>query len=128
MFKREKTLLMPLRIPSGWKVFFNIFFDTDPIVENDEFVNFDEFTEDLLSIVRDWVEAPLRHHYAIDLGWYPSESFPGSYRLSLINLDNGAILRVYESVDREKIRQAIEEWLLLLSYHEDYTEIKEWPV
>ena len=72
--------LLPLRIPSGWEVTWNVFCEVDP--------NFEEshtgavgFTENMLQIVNKQTSI------LIDLGWYPEGDPKGQFRLVAIRTD-----------------------------------------
>ena len=109
--------MVPLRIPSGWIVLFNIFFEIDPVIVDKEFVHAEYFTEDLLRIERYFPEGAKWEHYVLDLGWFPAEEADGTYYLTLEDVRTSEILRTYETKEREKVREVIERWLEILSIH-----------
>ena len=101
--------LRPLRIPSGWEVRWNTFYDVDPEGLSKEELN--ELSEDILLLV---------HRCAgvvPDLGWYGS---PGHYRLEAFRwFDDTEQMRqslsqpLQELVSRstDEIAQTIDAWL-----------------
>jgi hypothetical protein len=73
--------LQPLRIPTGWKINFNILDDADPKSFIDqESENRWSFTEDLLQLEKE--------NLIVDLGWYPEGKLDGNYLLVLIENEN----------------------------------------
>jgi len=104
--KGDPMALQPLRIPTGWKVNWNMFDETDPndFIEEDTILRWN-FTEDLLQLQRD--------NNTVDLGWYPEGKIDGNYLLVLIKEDNWAKpLFSFESKDKAAIIQEIEKLLL----------------
>lgn len=87
--KAESIKLQPLRIPSGWKVITNSFYNIDPTwdikIINCDGVNIYDlyFTEDLFHAQQSNLG------FAVDLGWYPDGDKNGKYRLLLIKVENG---------------------------------------
>ncbi|OAS21567.1 hypothetical protein [Paenibacillus oryzisoli] len=74
--------LVPLCVPTGWKVRFNEFTDIDSdsfVDENHEHVW--EFKQDLLQFVYE-------ENRTLDLGWYPEFNPEGKYKLVLIDSMN----------------------------------------
>ncbi|MBG9794970.1 hypothetical protein ABD76_21645 [Paenibacillus dendritiformis] len=113
--------LMPLRIPQGFAVGYNKFYDVDPemAVDSDMLGNWTYFTEDLLQIDKmalhqgRW-EIPREDKCIIDLGWYPDSSREGQYRLVIAN-EAWEIYKEFSSRDRYVIRDTLEAWLMELS-------------
>lgn len=107
--------LMPLRIPTGWAIRFNRFFDEEPIIDDQGiFVNAAGFAEDLLLIepIPDKGLYPLP--FSLDLGWYPAADPHGTYRLRLVT-DNYEVVKEFISRDRQVIGQKIGQWLRYIS-------------
>lgn len=107
----DSYTLVPLRIPSGWAVTFNSFWEIDPVVQNGELVNADDFTQDLLVVERVVPPGTSWPPYILDLGWYPEAEPKGRYRLTLERRDTGEALKTVESRNREEIRETIDRWL-----------------
>ncbi|BFH68977.1 MAG: hypothetical protein E6230_27125 [Paenibacillus dendritiformis] len=113
--------LMPLRIPQGFAVGYNKFYDADPEMaeDSDMLGNWTYFTEDLLQIDKmalhqgRW-EIPSEDKCIIDLGWYPDSSREGQYRLVIAN-EEWEIYKQFSSRDRHDIRDTLEAWLMELS-------------
>ena len=111
-----KYPLVPLRIPSGWIVGKNGFYDVEPIVSSGLFKNADLFSEDMLFLRRD-VPAHWEDQYIVDLGWIPSRDPAGIYRLTLVIGSWDRVVRQFESRDRYEIQRTIDRWLDVLSSH-----------
>jgi hypothetical protein len=111
-------LLIPLRIPMGYAICFNKFFDVEPVPcqDGDGFLhNCEYFTQDILQIVKMRIEhggwvIPSEDRVIIDLGWYPDSRVEGQYKLVLAN-KNWEVIRESYSKDRFEIRDTIEEWM-----------------
>ena len=124
--------LMPLKIPSGYAVCYNEFYDIDPEISQDEdelLKNWEYFTEDILQIRKmiikngEWISNP-DVGYIIDLGWYQDGNINGEYDLKLAILKDKEwnIIKEFKSRNRFKIRDTIEEWMKL--YIKENREIK----
>src|SRR5258705_2985476 len=111
--KLKDPPLQPLRIPSGWSVKWNKFYDVEP-----KFKSYDQlswcFDEDMLYIINDWLQV------AVDLGWYPSFKSPGSFGLVAVRLDEDASkpgasrespLRKFRTRSKEKVVRTLERWM-----------------
>ncbi|WBW95243.1 hypothetical protein [Oceanirhabdus sp. W0125-5] len=117
----DKIQLMPLRIPKGFAVCYNKFYDIEPIKSEkcDNLIeNWDYFTQDILQIIkmdlRKGVWYIPKEHLIIDLGWYPDSCPDGMYglELSVVREDHSwDIIEQKESRDRFEIRDTIERWL-----------------
>ncbi|WP_143288153.1 hypothetical protein [Calothrix rhizosoleniae] len=103
--------LYPLRIPTGWKVTHNRFYEFDPhqnptlegVYQDNPWL---VFVENLLQLQH------TPYPFLIDLGWYPEADPKGNFRLSLIkNQDWNQPLRIYESKSGSAIVEKIEDWL-----------------
>ncbi|WP_254438624.1 hypothetical protein [Paenibacillus sp. DCT19] len=110
---------MQLKIPAGYAVTYNKFYDVDPILsaDRDYFIeNWGFFTEDLLQIVKmkiskgKWVIPEREDTQLFDLGWYPDSDINGYYRLELVDGDWNEIKSI-SSKDRFVIKEQLEEWL-----------------
>ncbi|MFD4337157.1 hypothetical protein ACFWPP_08130 [Streptomyces anulatus] len=81
--------LMPLRLPSGWMIAFNHFFEIPTPEKLTQRERDAHLGQDLLSLEHmragkgGW--EPVPGGYIIDLGWYPHGDSNGSYVLSLIH-------------------------------------------
>ncbi|OPH47163.1 hypothetical protein BC351_11700 [Paenibacillus ferrarius] len=98
--------LQPLRIPTGWKVNWNVFDEADPAHFVEEDTSFCwNFTEDLLQLHKD--------NIMVDLGWYPEAKVEGNYVLVLIKNEDweNPVIR-FESRDIAVITHEIEQLLL----------------
>ena len=95
--------LQPLRIPTGWTVAYNTFFDVDPTPEavGSELTL---FTQDLLQLRHDGADI------LIDLGWTPEGQFDdGAFHLQVYRTDfNGQRLFERRSQDKGRIIAEIE--------------------
>lgn len=107
--------LVPLRIPTGWAVTFNNFWEIEPLIKNGEFVNADDFTLDLLVVERIVPPGTSWPPYILDLGWYPEAVPSGHYRLVLRRRDAEGTLKTVESPNRGEIRETIDRWLNVLN-------------
>lgn len=119
----KKNVLVPLRIPSGWRVVSNSFFDIEPHYDLGIFHNAEYFTQDLLSIERIQYDPKCRPLFIIDLGWYPSEDIDGKYRLTLVSKSFENKLKIIENKNRDSIRKLIEAWLKGLSRCENISHV-----
>lgn len=110
---------MPLKIPHGWCVPENSFFDVEPIIdeEDDVISNFEQFTEDLL-----WIQEMessgggwrlKSDGLMVDLGWLPEGNPRGKYVLSLIRGSWDKPIFEYRTKDRYLIQALIDEILFL---------------
>lgn len=106
---------VPLRIPAGWSVITNIFWDEEPVVENGVFVNAVDFTQDILLLETTCPPGAGGPRYVVSVGWYPEEDPEGSYRLVLERADDEEPIKAVESRERWKICQTIDRWLDVLS-------------
>ena len=90
--------LQPLRIPSGWKVEFNLLYEIDPdpisVVGNDANLY---FSEDLLLCRHEPLDK------LVDIGWYPMGDLAnGSFGLVVYEGDfRGQLLHEFRSKSRE---------------------------
>jgi hypothetical protein len=125
--------LMRFRIPRGWVVLDNKFFDTDPKVEEpSELINnwYEGFVEDVLWIretrinERGEYEIPKINHFDIDISWLPDSSAKGKYyaTLSWNAADEVIGQEKFQSKSRFEIRDKIEFWMS--SILENYQECK----
>jgi hypothetical protein len=114
--------LLRLRIPKGWVVLDNKFYDTEPSTEGDSIsiTNWEEgFVEDVLwiqesSITQDGqYEIPNRNHFNIDISWLPDSSIHGQYNATLSWSDEDEMIGIekFKSKDRHEIRDKIEFWM-----------------
>ncbi len=108
----DELKLVPLRIPNGWKVVWNIFTEVNP----NEFINNDydykwEFNEDILYMVYG------DELYGLDLGWYPGFNSDGEYCLRVIK-DNDweQTIDEFRSRNINEIKDKIESFLDIYNY------------
>ena len=72
-----RSELQPLRIPAGWRVTFNDFFQTEPNYDEPDFEgSWWDFKEDMF-------QAELGD-VCLDLGWYPEFKKNGNFRLVVV--------------------------------------------
>ncbi|EPY06219.1 hypothetical protein PAALTS15_15906 [Paenibacillus alvei TS-15] len=111
--------LMQLKVPAGYAVTYNKFYDIDPILSegNDYLIeNWGFFTEDLLQIVKlkinngKWYIPENEDALLFDLGWYPDSDINGHYHLQLVDGKWNQIKSI-SSKDRFLIKVALEEWM-----------------
>lgn len=110
--------LMRMRLPMGWSVNYNKFYDIEPFIKNGELLNEEFYTENLLFLKKmsliqnDW-QIP-NEGFAIDLGWYPEFNPKGMYRAVFAQYDyEGRWDEIYtfQSTNRYDIVETIETWL-----------------
>lgn len=111
---------MPLRIPQGYAVCFNEFYDIVPFSHSDKdfLLVSGYFKEDILQISKMDVEDGRwiipEEHLIIDLGWYPDGDPDGQYTLKLATIRKDLdweTIKVHKTRDRFEVRDTIEEWL-----------------
>ncbi|WP_235828143.1 hypothetical protein [Brevibacillus migulae] len=113
---------MPLKIPAGFAVTYNNFYDVLPEMpedpDDDIIKNWSFFTEDLLQIVMmDLKKGSYSipdEHLLIDLGWYPDSDPKGEYYLQLVKVKRDRSweeIKDLSSADRYLIKRTIEEWM-----------------
>lgn len=112
--------LMSLKIPAGWAVTYNQFFDLsieDKALPPEDLELFGEDILQIESMILEngaWI-LPLEH-FLIDLGWYPEADPKGHYKLLLVLVDSTKSkkwkeLRTFRSKDRFEVRDMLEYWL-----------------
>lgn len=107
--------LAPLRIPTGWKIINNNFYDISPDMEYfiDGIPNGDSwelFTQDLLQLQHD------HYNLVLDLGWYPEADSKGNYKIVLLKkYDWENPIRTIESINKDKTIKAINKLLSEIS-------------
>ena len=120
----EKLELQPLKIPAGWNVIVNHFYDLEPVAEDIEirdarFYEMDGwkyFDEDLLCLVR---RVYKRYWLKLFLGWAPSYSRDGRFILELLReKDSLESILKFESRSSaaiaEKINAILEEYSVFI--------------
>lgn len=102
-----KLELQELRIPAGWFISYNQFYDVSPSKETVESVD-TEFTEDILQLENK------HRNRLMDLGWYPEGDYKnGSYRLVVYEGDfQGKLLYEFDSKYKQDIVSEINRLLL----------------
>lgn len=111
----SEPLLQPLRIPTGWHVAYNQFFDVDPDLSVEAYSGvWWDFKEDMLQLTHS------HYRVLVDLGWYPEHQPEGSFKLVLIQLTDDKEdmpeawshpIATYRSQSRQTIVATIEAWL-----------------
>ena len=105
--------LQPLRIPAGWKVEWNTFFEVEPKFKSHDQMSWN-FGEDMLLITNDWIGI------TVEMGWYPSNRSPGIFRLVAIRNDQieklmglawDDPLRELKTGSKKKVVRTVEKWL-----------------
>lgn len=110
-------ILQPLRIPAGWQVTFNDFFELDPAQYTGSDIHFwENFVEDMLYIVYEWSFKKDKIIYtkkiAIDLGWYPEMDVNREFVLYVIKDDDwDCPLAEFRSRSQREIADTIEVFL-----------------
>lgn len=111
--------LMQLKIPAGYAVTYNKFYDVEPILSGDGscFIeNWTFFTEDLLQISKmkikkgSWYIPEREDTMLFDLGWYPDSDINGQYCLQLVD-GNWNEIKSISSRDRFLIQETLEKWM-----------------
>ncbi|GAB4284072.1 MAG: hypothetical protein Kow0092_38670 [Deferrisomatales bacterium] len=101
----DELPLQPLRIPEGWCVDYNQFFDVEPGADvrllgsaSDDVWQL--FGEDMLLLSHG------RHGYQVDMGWYPDSDPSGRFRIRLVHGDewDRPIMEFETSDKREAVR------------------------
>ena len=102
--------LQPLRLPGGWEVRWNSFFDIEPdALSRDRFLML--FDEDMLLLRSN------DGRIIIDLGWY-GEQDDGRYRLDATPCSESGdqdwrnLLRTFSSRSKAEIVATLEQWVL----------------
>ena len=116
--------LMSFKVPGGWAVTYNQFFDLSVGNIPSGHVDLELFGEDLLQIMRmDPGEGSHiiseEGHFLIDLGWYPEADPKGNYSLKLayvtpLKTPKWETITAFRSKDRFEIRDTLETWLAKL--------------
>lgn len=99
--------LQALRIPTGWVVGLNKFYEIEPTkMDENDILSLLDFTEDILQITH-------KHEdIIVDLGWYPDMDPKGNFRLVLIkNQDWQNPIEIFESRSSEEVRDKIDDFL-----------------
>ena len=112
---------MPLAVPTGWRMWSNIFYD----VECDSYhIEKHCFFEDMLHLQS---TGPLVDgcRCIVDLGWIPSNSPEGRYRISVVVNDFNDVLYRFEHRDRLVVQQKLEQALELLNTYKNRQDILE---
>ncbi|WP_248061012.1 hypothetical protein [Paenibacillus silvae] len=111
--------LIPLKIPAGYAITYNKFYDVEPVLsmDSDYFIeNWGFFTEDLLQITKlkikkgKWYIPEREEVMLLDLGWYPDSDMNGQYCLQLVD-GNWNEIKSICSKDRFLIKETLEEWM-----------------
>lgn len=112
---RKAASLQPLRIPTGWSVRWNNFYDVQPAFHSHDSASF-YFDEDMLLLVNE------HQQIAVDLGWYPAFQSTGGFVLLAVrhigegsSEDWGHPLRKLRTRSKQKVVREIERWLEFFS-------------
>lgn len=120
--------LMPLAVPAAWAIVYNAFTDEEAVVTDGQIMNDEHFTEDLLSVEqlfpnsRGW--RTKKRGYILDLGWYPSSSPNGTYRLALLKGDWDNLVCEFSTRDRYEVRDVLHLCFDLIGKNSDTASIK----
>lgn len=110
---------LPLAVPTGWRMWSNAFYD----VECDAYyIEKHCFSGDMLHLQS---IGPLVDgcRCIVDLGWVPSNSPEGRYRISVVVNDFSDMLYRFEHRDRLVVRKKLEEALELLNTNKNRQDI-----
>jgi hypothetical protein len=90
--------LQELKIPAGWFVSYNQFYNLSPSKDTVESID-TVFTEDILQLKNK------DRNRLLDLGWYPEGEFnTGNYRLVVYEKDfHGTLLHELKTKDKQKV-------------------------
>ena len=111
--KFKQPPLQPLRIPTGWKVEWNTFFEVEPKFKSYDQISWN-FGEDMLLVENK------RVGIVIELGWYPGHRWPGEFKLVALRLERVRKLMgmAWENPERklwtrskEKVVRTLERWM-----------------
>lgn len=111
--------LVQLKIPAGYAITYNKFYDVEPILseDSDYFIeNWGFFIEDLLQITKmnikkgKWYIPEREDTMLFDLGWYPDSDINGHYCLQVVD-GNWNEIKSISSKDRFLIKETLEQWL-----------------
>lgn len=114
--------LVPLRIPSLWKVVFNNFREIDPDSMNLTRDDWRSLDEDLLLLEVTPQEGSKWPRLAVGLGWYPAGSPDGCYRLTFGHDGCDEEVALYSTRRYLKMIAMIEEWLRIISKSDSLTQ------
>ena len=122
--------LISLKIPNGWAVRDNKFYDTEPKFDKDGFIeNWHEgFIDDVLLISEcklldnGMYGEPQSDYFIIDISWLPESTIEGNYvaKLTWYSDDEWNNIESISSKNRYLIKEKIEFWMMdiLQNYHE----------
>jgi hypothetical protein len=125
--------LMPLRIPQGWAVVYNRFYDILPIARiNGTIENWSFFTSRLLNIyVMDFKTTKVNYEETlfIDLEWNKENDANGQYYASMIYANKREDIlwqevKNFSSRDRFLIADTIAQWMEDVDITEPFTSIR----
>ena len=122
--------LIALKIPNGWAVSDNKFYDVEPTFDQDGFIEnwYEGFTDDVLLISECKVldngnlGIPQSDYFIIDISWLPESTIKGCY-VATLNWYTDEEWNKIESIsskDRHLIKEKIEYWMMdvFQNYHE----------
>lgn len=103
--------LQDLKIPAGWLVSHNEFYDVHPTKENVDSAD-TVFIQDILQFTNEY------RNRVLDLGWYPEGEFEkGAFGLVVYEGDfNGKLLYELKSKSKDDIVSEINRLLALIAY------------
>ena len=120
----KDSKLVQLRIPAGWVLAYNTFFDDPPVTEDGQSNKFHNDSQDLLLLKQTgtfidgkWTRSK-KHVICIDVGWYyaPESSEKrdrrnGHYKISAYRNNWKHILRIDYAKTLEETILKVEAWL-----------------
>jgi hypothetical protein len=102
----REVKLQAIRVPGGWKIGMNNFYDVDPDIDAFDTRGFNFVKDYLLGTI---YFASHFHGLKIDVVWTPEEDEKGHYKMLVIKDDDWINpLEIYESRDRLDITSKIE--------------------
>ena len=113
--KLQDVQLQALRIPTGWTVIWNQFYEVEPDADIEiaglpDGDVWELFLQDLLQLQNG------NRKLLLDLGWVPEANPQGRYKLTLVeNEDWIHPVATYESRDKDDIVEQIDLWLIKIA-------------
>lgn len=106
--------LVPLRIPTGWRVVSNDFCELEPVVQDGVLEHAEKFASGMLYMKSGcWDSDP--QHFVLDLSWIPENDPEGRYRVTVALNDFDHELKVFESRSRQEVQHKLEEYMSLIA-------------
>jgi hypothetical protein len=107
--------LQPLCVPTGWKIIKNIFFDVEPILNEDGELPKEKsipyFEAELLYAEHE------KSKWIINMGWTPEDDPDGEFRLDIIkeSFSLNDPIAICQTKDKNKIVEAVNQTMLKIS-------------